>query len=389
MDKDQQTSSSPLSRIEHFTWAWFCLPMSTGALALLLSPQTQPHTFPGLLIIGKIVYIFTIILFTFVTMLIIYRFLRYKTLVASLTHPTESLFAATALLSIASLTAGLAHYAIPATGTWLVTAYRVIFWIYFTVSFIWAVFAYVLLFTSPALKISDMTPAWDLPIFPFFLSGTIASTGAKYQGADAGSMIIAGLTAQGLGFIMSILMYASYVRRMVQFGFPGAAARPAMFIAVGPPSFTALAILGMAESWQQYIGIEQKVLGDMLKVMATVVAIFIWSLSLWFFCIAVVACLLAAREMKFRLNWWAFVFPNVGFVIATISIGKALKSQGILWVGSVMTTGLVGVWLFVAVCHVRALWWKDILWPGKDEDVYTQVGQGKIEKMNEDVEKHD
>lgn len=52
-------------------------------------------------------------------------------------------------------------------------------------------------------------------------------------------MIVAGLTAQGLGMLVSLLMYACYLRRMVQFGLPSPHSRPAMFIAVGPPGFTA------------------------------------------------------------------------------------------------------------------------------------------------------
>lgn len=249
-----------LGRLEHFTWAWFCLPMSTGGIALLLSPAVQPHSFPGLNTIGKVVYIFDLTIFTLVTLAISYRFLRWRnTLWDSLTHPTESLFAATALLSTASIIACIARYGISTIGVadagWLIVTYRTLFWIYFIVTFIWAVFAYTLLFTSPALELRDMTPAWDLPIFPFMLSGTIASTGASYQPPDqAVPMIVAGLTAQGLGFIISILMYAIYMHRMIEFGFPATKARPAMFIAVGPPAFTSLAILGMANAWpRQYI----------------------------------------------------------------------------------------------------------------------------------------
>lgn len=66
--------------------------------------------------------------------------------------------------------------------------------------------------------------------------------------------------------------------------------------------------------------------------------------------------------------WWAFVFPNVSFTIATIRIGEQFESEGILWVGSMMTVLLVGMWIFVFACHVRAVLRKDILMPGKDED---------------------
>ncbi|KAJ7212466.1 voltage-dependent anion channel-domain-containing protein, partial [Mycena haematopus] len=152
-------------------------------------------------------------------------------------------------------------------------------------------------------------------------------------------MIVAGLTAQGLGMLFSILIYANYIHRMIQYGLPRPESRAGMFIAI-------------------------------LKAGATMTAIFIWSLSLWFFCISALACLAARREMHFRLNWYAFVFPNVGFTIATISIGKSLRSAGVGWVGSAMTVLLVIAYLLVGFYHGRAFVRRDILCEGRDEDTY-------------------
>ena len=375
-----------IDRLEHFTWAWYTLPMATGGLSLLLSPDTQPHAFPGLDTIGKFVYIWDLFLFTTITACITYRFLRWPhTFKSSLTHPTESLFFATSL-SLASIIAAIARYGIPNCGPWLIVVYRILFWTYFALTLINTVASYCILFTNPQLRIQDMTPAWDLPIFPFMLSGTIASTGAKLQPPEqAIPMIVAGVTAQGLGFSVSILMFASYVRRMIQYGFPSAASRPGMMIAVGPPSFTALALIGMAEAWPVHPGYayfgDAETTRNVLRVMATFTAVFIWSTSLWFFCVAVVAIALVAGELRFQLNWWALVFPNVGFTIAVISIGKAFRSEGVMWVGSVMSVCLVGLYLFVLVMHVRAVVSKGILCEGKDEDVYVKEKMGKVERM--------
>lgn len=157
-----------------------------------------------------------------------------------------------------------------------------------------------------------------------------------------------------------------------------------MFIAVGPPSFTSLALISMANDFPehyQYFGMDDVTL-QILRVLSTFVAVFIWSLSFWFFCITLVAISIGRREMSFHLNWWAFVFPNVGFTIATISIGKAFKSEGILWVGSVMTILLIIVYLCVLCMHVQAVLRKDILWEGKDEDVYISERKRKKEKLD-------
>ena len=73
-------------------------------------------------------------------------------------------------------------------------------------------------------------------------------------------------------------------------------------------------------------------------------------------------------KMGFALPWWAFIFPNVGFVVATVDLGLEMGSEGVLWVGSALTIGLVGIWLVTVGMCVRAVVLGEILWPGKDED---------------------
>jgi C4-dicarboxylate transporter/malic acid transport protein len=362
--------------------AWYTFPMSTGGLALLLSPTTQPHTFDGLEIIGKIVYIFDLVIFSLITCAMIYRFMQRPALLReSIGHPTEGLFMPTVFLSLASIIGGINIYGIPSCGPWLVVVYRVLFWLYFALTFILAVGMYYMLFSSPSLKVEDMTPAWDLPIFPVMLSGTVASLGASNQPVEyAVPMIVAGVLAQGLGMIVSVLMYACYIHRMIQYGFPSPTSRPAMFIAVGPPAFTSLALIGMADAWPQvagYFDVNGDTLRVILRVLATMLSVFIWCVAFWFFCISFLATLAVAKELTFHLNWWAFIFPNVGFTIATIKIGTEFKSEGVLWVGSIMTILIVSVYLFVLVMNVRAVVNKEILLENKDEDTYFEEVKSK------------
>lgn len=316
--------------------------MSTGGLALLLSPKTQPHIFDGLDIIGKVVYVFDLFIFAIITLAMLYRFRQQpKLLLQSITHPFEGLFMPTVFLSLASIIGGISLYGIPECGPWLIVAYRVLFWIYFAVTFMVAVGMYYMLFTNPSLRVDDMTPAWDLPIFPIMLSGTVASLGSSYQPVEhAIPMLVAGILGQGLGMLISLLMYACYMHRMIQYGLPSPSSRPAMFIAVGPPSFTSLALIGMADAWPHtanYFNTNGSSLVVILQTLATMTSVFIWLLAFWFFCIALLAILAAAKEVSFHLNWWAFIFPNVGFTIATIKIGNQFQSEAIRWVGSAMT----------------------------------------------------
>jgi tellurite resistance protein TehA-like permease len=63
------------------------------------------------------------------------------------------------------------------------------------------------------------------------------------------------------------------------------------------------------------------------------------------------------------------VFPNSGFIIATINIGNSLKDEVILFVANGLTVAILLMWVFVLYHNIRAVVVQDILYPGRDEDV--------------------
>jgi tellurite resistance protein TehA-like permease len=183
-------------RIHHFTFAWFTATMSAGGIALLLS-QT-PHRFNGLNLLGEIVFIFDIVLFLVFCAFIATRFIMFpKTILSSLSHPTESLFFPTFWISVVSIMSNVQEYGVPNTGYWLVIILRVFFWIYAVLTFCIAVGQYFFLFTGKPLTIQSMTPAWILPIFPIMLCGTLASVMGTSQPPEyALPILIAGLLSK-------------------------------------------------------------------------------------------------------------------------------------------------------------------------------------------------
>lgn len=369
-EKDASQTPTLLERIDHFTWAWFTLTMSTGGIALLLS--VQPHTFNGLITIGKVVFIFDLVLFVLLASAITTRFARmHSRLCSSLHCPTESLFFPTFFLSISTILGGIQQYGVPSCGPWLSSTLRVLFWIYVASTFLVAVGQYWILFTGEQLTVQSMTPSWLLPIFPVMLCGTVASLISPNQQYDQRlPILVAGTTFQGLGFLVALLVYGVYISKLMESGLPDPNLRPGMFIAVGPPSFTASALIGMARALPADYGYfaAHPTATEILPQLALVFGIFIWALALWFFAITVLSCLMTAREMEFHLVWWAFVFPNVGFTIAVIDIGQELGSEGVMWVGSVMSILLIMMYLFVLCMHAKAVMQKEIMWPGRDED---------------------
>lgn len=369
-EKRQRPKVALRERLKHFTWAWFTLTMSTGGIALLLA--VTPHRFPHLLMIGTVVYIIDLVFFVFLCAGMIIRLvLSPDGFKQSFLHPSESLLFPAFWLSLPTIIGCMQIYGVPSSGPWLIVAVRVLFWLYVACTFLVGVLQYFCLFSAKELTVHSMTPAWIMPIFPVMLSGTLAGLIAGTQPPNqAMPIIVAGFTFQSLGFMVATSMYANYIGKMMQYGFPAPMARGTMFISVGPPSFTGLAYINLAIALPQNHSFLSSHPGsyDTLVTIGTFTAIFLWSLALWFFSISLLAVLTGARRMKFNLTWWAFVFPNVGFCIVTIEIGTQLASAGLLWVGTVMTILLVAAWLFVLACHAYAVWTTQILYPGKDED---------------------
>ncbi|KAL0472929.1 voltage-dependent anion channel domain-containing protein [Neurospora intermedia] len=362
------------ARLKHFTWAWYTLCMSTGGLSLLIA--AQPHTFPGLRQIGMTVYIINIIIFVLLTSLQITRFMLHAgSFKASLTHPREGFFFPTFFLSIATLITSTQKYGTPPDAEPsqdLVWVLHIAFWIYLILATAVAIGQYSFLFSQKrSFSLATMMPTWILPIFPIMLSGTIAAVISPFQPPHRAIVVIcAGLTCQGLGAAVAFMMYAHMVGRLMSVGLPDREHRPGLFMCVGPPSFTALAFIGMAQGLPRDFDHDMDGFIDagMIRTMAVIGAVLLWALAFWWFFIGVLA-VLASRPKYFHLGWWASVFPNTGFTLATISIGNAFQSDAVLWVGTGMSLCLLGTYLFVLGNHVRAVVVQDICYPGRDEDV--------------------
>jgi len=357
---------------------WFASTMSTGAVAVVIG-QT-PFSFSGLETIGKIFFIVDLVMFVMASILITARFiLRPGAISKSMHYPAEALFFGSFWVSIALILNCTQVYGVPSCGPWLVVTIRVCFWIYSALVIFVAVFQYAKLFIAERLQVADAMPAWILPMYPFLVLGPLVATLAPSQPQESAiTMLVAGVTFQGLGWMVSIFMYTIYILRLMSSELPPASLRPAMFISVGPAAYTSAAFVALGTQARNilppdFMGVSGIPAGEVLRIIGIVMGIFLWLLAFWFFAVTCWGIVDGFSEMSFTLTWWAFIFPNGGLTLATIQIGNALDSHGIKVLGSIMTVLLVVAWLVVAAACVKALWERKILWPGMDDDKDMEV----------------
>jgi C4-dicarboxylate transporter/malic acid transport protein len=363
--------------------------MSTGALATLLGQQ--PYSFSGLKTIGKIFFILDLFLFLFFSACITYRFATNPgSLQRSLHHPHESFFFGSFFVSIALIIYCIEQYGVPSSGPWLVRALEVLFWTFAGTVTLVAVFQYHVIFDREHLPVTEAMPAWILPVYPFLILGVLGGTLLKSQPTEAGFPIFIGsITFSGLGWTVAFFMLAIYVTRLINSELPEASKRPGMYVAVGPAAYTSNTFVSLAMQAPKHVpdnllGITSVPVGDIFKVVGVAAGIFMWLIAFWFSALTTVSVILSAKESHFTLNYWAFIFPNAGLVIALIQIANALGSDGMKGVCSGATIILVVLWFFVVIMNVRGLVKKQVLWPGMDEDMEDAMGHGQNPEEEED-----
>ncbi|KAJ6786322.1 hypothetical protein PWT90_10363 [Aphanocladium album] len=356
------------------TWQWFSVNMSTGAMASLLGQI--PFRFRGIRTIGEIFYVVNLVTFCVFLLLIGARFARKpRALPTSLHHPSESFFFGGFWVAVALLINGMQTYGAPRCGPWLTSALRVIFWIYYACATCVAIFQYHIIFHAETLTLEDAMPAWVLPTYPFLVTGVVASNIAKSQsGTSAIQIIIGGLAAQGLGWIIALFIYTVYLTRLISSKMPPPSMRPGLYISVGPAAYTCAGILLLGQQARKhipddYLGVTAFPMGEMWYALSVPAGIFLWLLCMWFSSVATLSIIRDARKMTFSLSWWAFVFPNAGMAIATIQVGTVLESKPIKIAACVICVMIVPLWIMCAVLHIRAVYQHELLAPGKDVGV--------------------
>ena len=129
-----------------------------------------------------------------------------------------------------------------------------------------------------------MTPIWIFPAYPLLIIGPHAAVLSETLDPERSlAVIIGGFTIQGVGFLVSLMIYAAFIYRLMTQKLPQESIRPGMFVSVGPSGFTAAGIIGMATNTSRalppsYMG-DGQLVATILKVVASWMGLWIWGLA--------------------------------------------------------------------------------------------------------------
>ncbi|KAM0490973.1 hypothetical protein ACHAP8_011040 [Fusarium lateritium] len=269
---------------------------------------------------------------------------------------------------------GIQAFGVPHTGSWLVGVVRILFWTYGAITLTYNIVIFVVMFSIAPFTPGSMSSPMFLMIYNAMLTGTVASVIAADQPPPQRvPILVAGIAFEGLGWILCLLFLPHFVGNMLVNGLGPVNLRPGLFISVGSAGYTIIALIGCAKAIPDGYGYFAKhpTAAETLNVMALWIGVFLWLFTFWLFAIAAVAHIpiLVSKisgdkfqsKMSFTLPWWAIVFPNVGFTIATVYIGEEFESDGIAWVATVMTILVFAAWLMDLFLHMKSIFQKRIM----------------------------
>ncbi|KAK4241041.1 malic acid transport protein [Achaetomium macrosporum] len=356
--------------------------MATGGIANVL--HSIPYESQWLTGIGLAFFFLNLCLFVVNCVCISLRFYwRPGSLVESFTDQMESLFISAIIVSLATILITITQYGTPHVGPWLLSVVEALFWIYLGVSILVSASLYLTLWSTQVFPIHTMTPVWVFPAYPLLLTAPFggnliaaANNRGRLGQINAVPVTLAAVTVQGTGYLISFMVCAAFLYRLMTQKLPRDHQRPGVFISIGPSGFTCAGIVQLGSqttavfSDSSFMGTVHAV--HILRLLAYMTGLWLWGLSIWFFLVSVGSLWKYLRpegkgKLRFQMTWFSFVFPNTALVTATEALGSAFDSPGLKIFGCVLTVCLVLVWVLVFTKMIRCLWRRELLWP-KEED---------------------
>jgi len=103
---------------------------------------------------------------------------------------------------------------------------------------------------------------------------------AKLEQSRSLRIIVGGTTIQGVGFLVSLMVYSAFIYRLMTQKLPKENMRPGMFVSVGPSGFTVAGLVNMASEAKRSFPAEfmgnGPLAADILRVTVDFAALWLW-----------------------------------------------------------------------------------------------------------------
>ncbi|KAK0499998.1 voltage-dependent anion channel-domain-containing protein [Armillaria luteobubalina] len=287
--------------------------------------------------------------------------------------PVEGLYPPMMVLQFATITIGVIDYTV-INGPASPNVVYALFWAYVGLSLATCVPMLMIWFNRPH-DISRFTPGYAFLVFPLMLTGVVAFNALRVidpLDPRAFGILITGYFFQGLGFFMTFFYLGVYLLRLVMTGFMEGPQATGAFVACGPPGFTALSLINLADHASAILpahGIISNAAGEIWYATSVMAALLLYGLAVFFFFLGVIPYWFKVnKRLDEILPCWALTFPNVGWIVTTGLLGQILNIQGLFIVHVVMDTLMFLTWSVLIVLTFAAIW-KGLIFNAKDEDV--------------------
>ncbi|KIY52451.1 hypothetical protein FISHEDRAFT_69869 [Fistulina hepatica ATCC 64428] len=354
-------------RIHGWSWQGFPIGMGTGAVYVVLSNLESDSV-----ILNRVelaFYFMNICMFLFNTITLSLQAIFFpKQALRLIKDPVKSIFVPLIVLSFATIIIGTKRFA-PNDGISANFMYT-LYWVY-VVFGLMACWPIILIWFDKPHDLNKFTPAYAFLMLVGIVAYNVLDVMEASDPRTVGVLLVA-YFFQGLGFFMTFLYICIYILRIVTTGFMEGDQASGAFIAVGPPGFTALALIKLGEH-AQYILKEHNLVssnaGEIWYACSVMSGLLLFGFAVFLFLLGILPYWHKLhKHLDEILSCWSLTFPNVGW-ISTVRVLADVFNVG--WLGTiylVLAICMCVIWLVLAVLTIAAAW-KGIIFLSAEEDV--------------------
>ncbi|KAK0201519.1 voltage-dependent anion channel-domain-containing protein [Desarmillaria ectypa] len=364
------TVSAIARRIHGWSWQAFPVGMGTGAVYVTLA-GVKNHS-NALTTVETGFYFINMALFVLNSVTLLLQAILYPRQAWRLVQdPVKGVFVPLIVLSFATIIIGTINYAIPSGHVNSEFIYA-LFWVYIAFALITCPPMIIIWFNKPH-DLTHFTPAYAFLIFPMMLAGVVSFNVLRVMDPSdprALGVLLVGYFFQGLGFFMTFFYLCIYVIRYTGF-LEGHQANGA-FVACGPPGFTALALINLADHAREILPVHGHVsenVGEIWYAGSILAGLLLYGLAVFFFVFGILPYWFKLhKHLDEILGCWALTFPNVGWIATTRLLGDIFNIEGLYTVHMVMAILMVFTWVALFVLTALAFW-RGLIFRSQEEDV--------------------